>query len=97
TMPVSAACFSSQAALTGMVGGADYSAANAFLDAFAASRPGWLSIDWPGWSTVGMASDGVLDRVAAAMRAATAADPADPGPADIAPPGRPGPGAGRAL
>lgn len=83
------ACFSSQAALTGMVGGADYSAANAFLDAFAASRPGWLSIDWPGWSTVGMASDGVLDRVAAAMRAATAADPADPGPADIAPPGGP--------
>jgi NAD(P)-dependent dehydrogenase (short-subunit alcohol dehydrogenase family)/acyl carrier protein len=63
-------CFSSQAALTGMVGGADYAAANAFLDAFAAGRPGWLSINWPGWTTVGMARDGVLDRLAEAVRAA---------------------------
>ncbi|WP_320068799.1 SDR family NAD(P)-dependent oxidoreductase [Micromonospora sp. RTGN7] len=65
-------CFSSQAALTGMVGGADYAAANAFLDAFAAGRPGWLSIDWPGWTTVGMAGGGVLENLAAAVRDARA-------------------------
>jgi phthiocerol/phenolphthiocerol synthesis type-I polyketide synthase E len=63
-------CFSSQAALTGMVGGADYAAANAFLDAYAARRPRWLSINWPGWTTVGMAAGGVLENLAAGMRAA---------------------------
>ncbi|MBB5898142.1 acyl carrier protein, partial [Kutzneria kofuensis] len=64
-------CFSSRAALTGMIGGADYAAANAFLDAFAAVRPGWLSINWPVWTEVGMAAGTRLD---AARR--PAADPA---------------------
>jgi phthiocerol/phenolphthiocerol synthesis type-I polyketide synthase E len=67
-------CFSSQAALTGMVGGADYAAANAFLDAYAAGRPRWLSINWPGWTTVGMAAGGVLEDLAAAMRAVRSPD-----------------------
>ncbi|KKK06543.1 type I polyketide synthase [Micromonospora sp. HK10] len=68
-------CFSSQAALTGMIGGADYSAANAFMDAYAAARPGWLSINWPGWSTVGMARGGVLAKLSAAVREARTAGP----------------------
>jgi acyl transferase domain-containing protein/acyl carrier protein len=63
-------CFSSRAALTGMVGGGDYAAANAFLDGWAAGRPGWLSVDWPGWAAVGMARGGVLDKLSAAVRAA---------------------------
>lgn len=63
-------CFSSQAALTGMVGGADYSAANAFMDAFAAARPGWLSINWPGWASVGMARGNALAKLSAAVREA---------------------------
>ncbi len=80
-------CFSSQAALTGMVGGADYAAANAFLDAYAAGRPGWLSIDWPGWTTVGMARGGLLDELAAAVRAARSPDPDPPATAvpDVGP------------
>jgi phthiocerol/phenolphthiocerol synthesis type-I polyketide synthase E len=75
-------CFSSQAALTGMVGGADYAAANAFMDAYAARRPRWLSINWPVWTTVGMARGGVLADVAAAMRAVRSPDggpPPEPG------------------
>lgn len=68
-------CFSSQAALTGMVGGADYAAANAFLDAYAATRPGWLSINWPGWASVGMARGGVLAKLSAAVREARATGP----------------------
>ncbi|GAA3435556.1 hypothetical protein GCM10018954_051630 [Kutzneria kofuensis] len=52
--------FSSRSALAGMVGNGDYAAANAFLDAYAASRWGRggervLSIGWPAWRTVGMA------------------------------------------
>ncbi|NUT32233.1 MAG: SDR family NAD(P)-dependent oxidoreductase [Hamadaea sp.] len=68
-------CFSSQAALTGMVGGADYAAANAFLDAYAAARPGWLSVNWPGWATVGMARGGALAKLSAAVRQARAGGP----------------------
>jgi acyl carrier protein len=53
--------FSSRAAVTGMVGSGDYAAGNAFLDAVLA-RPHprvarTLSIDWPGWHTVGMARE----------------------------------------
>jgi len=81
-------CFSSQAALTGMIGGADYAAANAFLDAYAAGRPGWLSIDWPGWATVGMARGGVLDALADAVRAARS--PGAASPVVAAPDERPG-------
>lgn len=51
--------FSSRAALDGLVGGGDYSAANAFLDAHMrllarGGRPA-QSINWPAWHTVGMA------------------------------------------
>ncbi|MEV4534072.1 type I polyketide synthase [Asanoa sp. NPDC049518] len=52
--------FSSRAALRGLTGSGDYAAANAVLDAFAAAGPGRhrrLSVNWPAWSTVGMAAD----------------------------------------
>ncbi|MFA1538083.1 type I polyketide synthase [Actinomadura monticuli] len=52
--------FSSRAALTGMVGSGDYAAANGFLDAHAAAVRGrlgrMLSVGWPAWHSVGMAS-----------------------------------------
>src|SRR5439155_22336876 len=60
-------CFSSRSAVTGMVGGADYAAANAFTDAVAVATPGWLSIDWPAWAEVGMAADGRLDALVERM------------------------------
>ena len=52
--------FSSAAAVAGPVGQVDYCAANAFLDAFAASRQSssptrWMAIDWDDWAEVGMA------------------------------------------
>ena len=54
------ALFSSQAALAGLYGSADYAAANAFLDAHArgsAGRERWtVSLQWPGWAEVGMAA-----------------------------------------
>ena len=65
-------CFSSRSAVTGMVGGADYAAANAFTDAVAAATPGWLSIDWPAWAGVGMVADGRLDALAQRMASLTA-------------------------
>jgi acyl transferase domain-containing protein/acyl carrier protein len=65
-------CFSSRSAVTGMVGGADYAAANAFTDAVAAATPGWLSIDWPAWAGVGMVADGRLDALTARMASMTA-------------------------
>jgi acyl transferase domain-containing protein/acyl carrier protein len=74
-------CFSSQAALTGMVGSADYAAANAFLDAYAAGRPGWLSVNWPVWTSVGMASGGALDDLAGVLRALRSPDADAPDPA----------------
>ncbi|MEU5783362.1 SDR family NAD(P)-dependent oxidoreductase [Micromonospora lupini] len=53
--------FSSRAALGGLVGGADYAAANAFLDAQSRlmARTGLpaLTVNWPAWHTVGMAAD----------------------------------------
>jgi amino acid adenylation domain-containing protein len=48
---------SSLNALVGGLGQSDYAAANAFLDAFAQSRPGELpvvSINWDAWRNVGM-------------------------------------------
>jgi len=59
--------FSSQTAISGAPGQGDYTAANAFLDAYAAYRkkPGFntLSIDWCAWQEVGMAVDyGVLEK-----------------------------------
>lgn len=45
-------------AVVGWFGQADYSAANAFMDAFAASRPGrnFISINWDTWRDIGMAT-----------------------------------------
>ena len=61
------ALFSSVAAVTGNVGQADYAAANAFLDAFAAHRTRLvaegtrsgrtLSVNWPLWAEGGMSVD----------------------------------------
>lgn len=52
--------FSSRASIDGLTGSGDYAAANAVLDACAAagSRDGvrMLSINWSGWSSVGMAA-----------------------------------------
>jgi acyl transferase domain-containing protein/acyl carrier protein len=53
--------FSSISALAGYLGHADYSAANAFLDGFAASRSAirdrrTISINWDLWSETGMAT-----------------------------------------
>jgi acyl transferase domain-containing protein/NADP-dependent 3-hydroxy acid dehydrogenase YdfG/acyl carrier protein len=57
------AFFSSRAALNGLVGSADYAAANAFMDALAQSsahdrHTAVLSINWPTWHDVGMAAMG---------------------------------------
>ncbi|QKG18656.1 type I polyketide synthase [Actinomadura verrucosospora] len=54
--------FSSQAAISGSVGNADYGAANAALDALTAFHtPGprgrRLSVNWPAWAWTGMAAD----------------------------------------
>jgi NADP-dependent 3-hydroxy acid dehydrogenase YdfG/acyl carrier protein len=53
--------FSSRAALNGLIGSADYAAANAFMDALAADAPRNLrltvvSVDWPTWHGMGMAA-----------------------------------------
>lgn len=54
-------CMSSVASLTGMGGQADYSSANAFLNAFSyMNHPGnakYLAVAWPSWSEIGMALD----------------------------------------
>ncbi|MFI6737126.1 SDR family NAD(P)-dependent oxidoreductase [Nonomuraea sp. NPDC050451] len=52
--------FSSRAALRGLVGSADYAAANAFLDAVVRRQPlagcASMAINWPSWAEVGMAA-----------------------------------------
>lgn len=50
------AVFSSTSASVGTQGQVDYIAANAFLDALAASRPDGLAIDWGIWGETGMAA-----------------------------------------
>ncbi|MFE3762123.1 SDR family NAD(P)-dependent oxidoreductase [Streptomyces sp. NPDC059104] len=55
--------FASRAGVGGLVGSADYAAANAFLDAHATATT-WtraLSVDWPSWAEVGMAADSAAD------------------------------------
>ncbi|GAA3784145.1 type I polyketide synthase [Streptomyces phyllanthi] len=52
--------FSSRAALNGLLGSADYAAANAFMDAAALTAPPeaplTVSVNWPAWHEVGMAA-----------------------------------------
>ena len=50
------AVFSSTSVSVGNPGQVDYIAANAFLDALAASRPDGLAIDWGVWGETGMAA-----------------------------------------
>jgi acyl transferase domain-containing protein/thioesterase domain-containing protein len=50
------AVFSSTSVSVGTPGQVDYIAANAFLDALAASRPDGLAIDWGVWGDSGMAA-----------------------------------------
>ncbi|MEK8127213.1 SDR family NAD(P)-dependent oxidoreductase [Paenibacillus filicis] len=53
--------FSSNNTLVGMPGQSDYTAANSYLDGFAASRnlraTGTVTINWPAWKETGMAAD----------------------------------------
>ena len=53
--------FSSVTSLTGGIGQSDYTAANAFMDSYAAMRKkdgkNFISIDWPAWRETGMAVD----------------------------------------
>jgi phthiocerol/phenolphthiocerol synthesis type-I polyketide synthase E len=60
--------FSSRAAINGLADGADYAAANAFVDAHARTsrlaRERVLSVDWPAWAGAGMAIEG--QRISAA-------------------------------
>ncbi|PHS10318.1 MAG: hypothetical protein COA88_02415 [Kordia sp.] len=49
--------FSSITTMTGVPGQSDYTAANAFLNAFSDYREEAVAINWPGWTEVGMAAD----------------------------------------
>ncbi len=63
--------FSSTSAVAGGIGSVDYSAANAFLDAFAQTRRGatfTVVIDWGTWSEVGMAAKATVSRSAKQVR-----------------------------
>ncbi|WP_306948836.1 type I polyketide synthase [Streptomyces sp. B4I13] len=70
--------FASRAGLRGMVGSADYAAANAFLDAWSVpGRPAarrCLSVDWPLWTTVGMGAKADRATVPVADAPGTAED-----------------------
>ncbi|MFC7546917.1 SDR family NAD(P)-dependent oxidoreductase [Plantactinospora sp. GCM10030261] len=63
---------SSITSVAGALGQADYCAANAFMDAFARSEHGWptrvLSLNWGGWSEVGMAVETATPPALAALR-----------------------------
>ena len=75
--------FSSRAALTGLVGSGDYSAANAYLDALARVQHGGgahvVSLDWPGWAGAGMAVDGPGRKAGVAEQTVEAGPPAASG------------------
>ncbi|MEV6970741.1 type I polyketide synthase, partial [Hamadaea sp. NPDC051192] len=65
---------SSVTAVAGALGQADYCAANAFLDAYARSTHGWrtrvVSLNWGGWSEVGMAAQTPAPAALSALREA---------------------------
>ncbi len=72
--------FSSTSALLGLAGQVDYTAANAFLDAWAQSRSGrnapyTVSVDWGVWQGVGMAASAVRPRETASGPAKVMAHP----------------------
>ena len=78
-----AVLFSSRAAVDGLIGSGDYAAANGVLDLFART-PGLpadrvLSVNFPSWTTVGMASRELAARAAArdAIRWESILDPGD--------------------
>ena len=56
------ALFSSIIGVLAPPGAADYTAANAYLDAFALSNrdPFTLAISWPGWKDTGMSAENVV-------------------------------------
>jgi len=70
--------FSSIFAVTGMYGQVDYCAANAFVDAFAQARAGGrvqvVSVDWCGWTGLGMVSDGAYAETEAGAAPPAAGD-----------------------
>jgi acyl transferase domain-containing protein len=71
--------FSSRAAVDGLVGGGDYAAANAYLDAAAQCSPldgvQVLSIGWPVWRGAGMAERAGIDIASLSRQAGQAAAP----------------------
>ena len=83
--------FSSIFAVTGMYGQVDYCAANAFLDAFAQARANRraqiVSVDWCGWSGVGMLAGDEYDGESASTVPEAAArvteEDAEPVPSEV--------------
>lgn len=76
--------FSSVSSVVGGIGDTDYTGANAFLDAYAASAHGWsapvLSLGWGAWARIGMAARSTAPDLLTARVAAPA-----PGPAGTVP------------
>jgi acyl transferase domain-containing protein/thioesterase domain-containing protein len=74
--------FSSTSTITAPAGQVDYVAANAYLDAFAASRAGHptrtIAINWGLWNQVGMAAEAVSDDDAAHAGEAVGEQPSHP-------------------
>ncbi|RZU51657.1 acyl transferase domain-containing protein [Krasilnikovia cinnamomea] len=73
--------FSSRAALNGLVGSADYAAANAYQDALAMSDADpellTLSVNWPAWRNTGMAALGGVPAASPGVRWSQLLHPTD--------------------
>ncbi|GGK15975.1 hypothetical protein GCM10011583_54810 [Streptomyces camponoticapitis] len=78
--------FSSVSSVVGGIGDTDYTGANAFLDAYAASAHGWsapvLSLGWGAWARIGMAARSTA-RDLPGLSAAPAASPGRTGAVPI--------------